>query len=134
MGKIIPTLDRTRLSNLESLYTAIKNSTIKNKFVQAGILAVCAKESGFAMVAELDWRNTKDPKYIRSIFGSKLAELTDTQILKLKSNIIIAPKTLSNINIIIFIIIFICIIALCININVILNQVSSKNKNYNKNE
>jgi hypothetical protein len=86
MGKIIPTLDRTRLSNLESLYTAIKNSTIKNKFVQAGILAVCAKESGFTLVAELDWRSTKDPKYIRSIFGSKLAELTDKQIIELKND------------------------------------------------
>jgi predicted chitinase len=80
---LIPLLSKTSRQNLELLYEALKKSGISNKFTQAGILAVCAKESGFTLRAEFDYSTTGTDR-IRQIFG--MNDFTDSQIDKLKKN------------------------------------------------
>ena len=80
---LIPLLSKSSRQNLDLLYQALKKSEITNKFTQAGILAVCAKESGFTLRAEFDYSTTGTDR-IRQIFG--LSDFTDSQIDKLKKN------------------------------------------------
>jgi predicted chitinase/N-acetyl-anhydromuramyl-L-alanine amidase AmpD len=80
---LIPNLPKTSRQNLELLYESLKKSGITNKFTQAGILAVCAKESGFTLRAEYDYSTTGIAR-IRQIFGMK--DFTDRQIDRLKKD------------------------------------------------
>lgn len=58
---------------------------ITNPLVQRAILATVGKESGFTATKEISYRNT-DPGRIRKFFGSRVSDLTDSQINDLKKD------------------------------------------------
>jgi predicted chitinase len=58
---------------------------ITNKYVQAAVLATIAKESGFVPKPEVGYGNTSNAR-IRSIFGARVASLSDAQLDSLKRN------------------------------------------------
>ena len=63
----------------------MKNINITNPYTQVGILACIAKESGFVPKSEIGYQKSSNTK-IRSIFGSRIADYTDTQLDVLKTN------------------------------------------------
>jgi predicted chitinase len=85
LTKLVPLLSPESKQNLELLYQSMKKANITNKFVQAGILAVTAKESGFQLKTESDYRDVDDISKIRTIYKS-LSSFTDTEIRDLKNN------------------------------------------------
>lgn len=64
---------------------ALNDANITNKFAQAAILAVLNKESGFSPKREKGYGNTKNSR-IREIFGSRVADLNETELTELKKN------------------------------------------------
>jgi len=86
MAKFLPTANKTQLANLEALHKALKEGGVTNKFSQAGVMAVSAKESGLVPQNEASWATTEPNSYIRSIFGSRLAGVSDSEIGKLKKD------------------------------------------------
>ena len=73
------------IDNINRIISAAKAAGINNDFTIAGILAVVSKETGFKLVPEVSYANNTAP-YIRSIFPTALAGLTDAQINTLKKN------------------------------------------------
>ena len=74
--------NKDQLNNLKSLYNSLKKAGITNKFSQAGIMAVSAKETGLKPQGEISWSTT--PVYhAKDIFKDKIAALTDKQIEKM---------------------------------------------------
>lgn len=74
-----------QIKNINFLVTEMKNINITNPYTQVGILACIAKESGFVPKSEIGYAKSSNTK-IRSIFGSRIADYTDTQLDVLKTN------------------------------------------------
>lgn len=71
---------------VEKIVTALKKYGIVNPLVQKAILSVIGKESGFKINRdEVAYRNTANPR-IRKIFGSRVKDLSDDELTKLKQN------------------------------------------------
>lgn len=63
----------------------LKKLGITNKYVVGGILAVVSKESNFDRLKELGYNTTNNAR-IKSIFGSRVAALSDAQLTSLKKD------------------------------------------------
>ena len=85
MASYIDTLSSEQKRNVLYMIGQMKASGITNPMMQAGILAVVSKESSFIPKSERDYSNT-DNSRIRSVFGSRLEQLNDTQLTALKKN------------------------------------------------
>ena len=83
--------DGEQQKNISSLIDAMTKLGISNPNTQIGILSVISKESGFKPKGEISYAGTSNSR-IRSIFGSRVAKLSDTQLNDLKSN----PKNFFN--------------------------------------
>jgi putative chitinase len=73
-----------RVSNVNSLIKALNNAGYTNQLLQAAILGVVAKESGFIPQSERGHRNTSNSR-IRELFSST-AGMSDSQLNALKAN------------------------------------------------
>jgi len=72
--------------NIEILKAALIKNGITNPYAISGILSTCAKESGFKPSRpEISYKNTPNQR-IRSIFGSRVSGLSDSELDQLKSN------------------------------------------------
>jgi predicted chitinase len=83
--------DGEQQKNISSLIDAMTKLGISNPNTQIGVLSVISKESGFKPKGEISYAGTSNSR-IRSIFGSRVAKLSDTQLNDLKSN----PKNFFN--------------------------------------
>jgi predicted chitinase len=71
---------------VEKIVLALKKYGIVNPLVQKAILSVIGKESGFKINRdEVAYRNTANPR-IRKIFGSRVKDLSDNELTKLKQD------------------------------------------------
>jgi predicted chitinase len=73
-----------RISNIEKILADLIEKGITDPKMQAAILAVISKESGFTLGAEMDYTNTS-PGRIRKIF-SKFSKSSDEEINRIKKS------------------------------------------------
>lgn len=71
--------------NADLFINELERAGIKDPITQLGILGVAAKESSFKMKPEISYRNTPN-KRIRKIFGSRVANMSDSEISNLKQD------------------------------------------------
>lgn len=76
-----------RVSNVNALIRALNRAGYTNLYLQAAILGVVAKESGFIPQSERSYAGTSNSR-IRSIFSSKLGNMSDAALDALKANAI----------------------------------------------
>lgn len=81
----VDTLNDKQKKNIAIIVKRLNAKGITNPYSQAGILAVVSKESGFVPQTEGSYRNTSNSR-IRSIFGTRVALLSDAQLTKLKQD------------------------------------------------
>lgn len=74
-----------RISNVNSLISALNAVGYTNPYLQAAILGVVAKESGFIPQSEKSYANTSNSR-IRAIFSSTLGGYSDAQLNALKAD------------------------------------------------
>jgi len=74
-----------RVSNVNTLIRAMNRVGYTNPYLQAAILGVVAKESGFIPQSERSYAGTSNSR-IRSIFSSKLGDMPDSQLTALKAD------------------------------------------------
>jgi len=84
MAEYFGTLTATQKANINFIITRMKQKGITNPFIQAGILSVVSKESGFIPKRELSYKTTSNDR-IRAIFG-KLKNYSDADLNALKAN------------------------------------------------
>ncbi len=72
-------------SNIDLLINEIISQGVTNKYAIIGILSTIGKESQFIPRKEASYENTANDR-IRKIFGSRVRDLTDDQLTKLKEN------------------------------------------------
>lgn len=84
MSDYIGTLNVVQKNNLDNLISLLNEKGITNKFSQAAIAAIVAKESDFVPKFEIGYSNTPNAR-IREIF-SKTASMTDAQLNILKAS------------------------------------------------
>lgn len=77
-------LTNNQLNNIKAITNALNNKKLTNKFLQAGILAVCYKESGLVPKYEIGYQTTPNSR-IRQLFLAT-RNMTEAQINILKSN------------------------------------------------
>lgn len=85
MPKFLDTLTTEQKQNVLGVIDCMKRNGITNTMMQAGILAVISKESSFIPKSEKDYSKT-DNKRIRSIFGSRLKKVSDSELTALKKD------------------------------------------------
>jgi len=71
--------------NIDLLIDTMNQLGVKNQYTQASILAIISKESGFSPEPEKSYRNTSVTS-IRKIFGSRVSDLSDSQLESLKKD------------------------------------------------
>ena len=81
----ISTLSSVKLKNIDIIISEMKKRGLTNKFSQAGILAVMSKESNFETLVERGYGTTSADR-IKSIFGSKVSGLSNSEIDTLKKD------------------------------------------------
>lgn len=81
----VATLKKTQKEVIRLIVDALVKNGVTNKFMQAAILAVVSKETGFTPLSETGYRNTSNAR-IRKIFGGYVSALTDEQLNSLKAN------------------------------------------------
>lgn len=74
-------LNPQQLANAKLIDSELVAIGLTNKFLRAGILAVCSKESGFKMFAEISYRNTPNER-IYQIFGYERFKGYDLSVIK----------------------------------------------------
>jgi predicted chitinase len=72
-------------SNIDLLVNEMTANGITNKYAIIGMLSTIGKESGFIPKNEIPYTDT-DNSRIRKIFGSRVKDLSDADLTKLKSN------------------------------------------------
>jgi putative chitinase len=77
--------DGEQQKNISHLIDEMNKIGITNPNTQIGILSVISKESGFKPKSEVSYANTSNSR-IRSLFGSRVAKLSDSEIDELKSD------------------------------------------------
>lgn len=85
MAGYIDTLTSEQKKNVIYMIKRMKESGITNPMMQAGILSVVSKESSFIPKSERDYSNTANDR-IRSIFGTRVSHLSESQLSTLKAN------------------------------------------------
>lgn len=78
-------LNSQQIENVSILMEEMQSGGIYNPFTKAAILAVISKESRFIPQGEIGYGNTSNGR-IRTIFGSRVSHLSDSQLTALKSN------------------------------------------------
>lgn len=73
------------LQNIIEVLKALQERGITNPFLQIGILATIAKESGFEPKQEYSYKNTSNQR-LRDLFGTRLASYSDDQLTALKQD------------------------------------------------
>ena len=71
--------------NVRALEKAMDKAGWVNPYLRVAVLSTVAKESGFKPKNEYSYRNTSNSR-IRSLFGKRLADYSDSQLTKLKQN------------------------------------------------
>jgi len=74
-----------KAKNIDLLIEEMNNQGVTNKYAIIGILSTIGKESGFIPQNEIGYGETPN-KNIRKIFGSRVKDLSDTELDKLKAN------------------------------------------------
>ena len=77
--------DSTQKRNIELMIDYMDKSGITDPLTQIGILSVISKESGFKPKSEVSYANTSNSR-IKSIFGSRVAKYSDSELDSLKRN------------------------------------------------
>ena len=85
MSNYIDTLTTAQKENINVIIDRLTKKGITNQYMIAGILAVTSKESKFTPQSERGYGSTSNSR-IRSIFGSRVSDLTDTELTELKEN------------------------------------------------
>ncbi len=81
----IDTLNAAQKANMNLLLSEGKKQGISNVYTRAAILAIISKESSFIPTEEKGYGTTSTER-IKSVFGSKLAGLSDAEIDTLKKD------------------------------------------------
>jgi predicted chitinase len=71
--------------NISALIKSMEELEITDPNAQIGILSVISKESGFKPQGELSYKKTGNSR-IRSIFGSRVSKLSDSELTDLKND------------------------------------------------
>jgi len=79
------TLNSTQKNNMKLLLNEAKKQGITNVYTRAAILAIISKESSFVPTEEKGYGTTSTAR-IKSVFGSKLAGMSDAEVDALKKN------------------------------------------------
>ena len=75
----------TQAQNINILINQIKSLGVTNKYAIIGILSTIGKESNFIPQNELSYATTPNAR-IRDLFGSRVSDLSDAELTKLKSS------------------------------------------------
>jgi len=81
----VNTLSAEQKSNMNLILAEAKKQGITNVFTRAAILAIISKESSFIPTEEKGYDTTSTAR-IKSVFGSKLAGMSDSEVDALKKN------------------------------------------------
>jgi putative chitinase len=81
----ISTLNKAQKEVIRLIIDSLVKFGVTNKFMQAAVLAVVSKETGFTPVSEISYKNTSNAR-IRQIFEGYVSGLTDEQLNALKSD------------------------------------------------
>ena len=81
----VNTLSAEQKSNMNLILAEVKKQGITNVFTRAAILAIISKESSFIPTEEKGYDTTSTAR-IKSVFGSKLAGMSDSEVDALKKN------------------------------------------------
>ncbi len=81
----VETLDVNQKKAIELMVKSMVKRGITNKYMQAGILAIVSKESGFKPKSEGGYGGTDNAR-IRKIFGKRVSDLTEAQLDTLKKD------------------------------------------------
>ena len=86
-GKVLlqGNFDSEQKRNIELMIDYMEKSGITDPLTQIGILSVISKESGFKPKSEVSYANTSNSR-IKSIFGSRVAKYSDSELNTLKSD------------------------------------------------
>lgn len=79
----IASLSPKQKQNLDLLVRVLNDSSVTNKYAQAAILSIIAKESQFNLKEEKSYAGTSNDR-IRQIFGRRVADLSDAKLTDLK--------------------------------------------------
>ena len=71
--------------NIALVTSELRSNGITNKYLLSGILATIGKETGFNLRPEDSYSGTKVPR-IRVVFGSRVADLSDSDLIKLSKD------------------------------------------------
>lgn len=77
--------DQQQEQNIEYLLSEMQKKGITDPYTQIGILSVISKECNFKPKSEVDYSDTSNSR-IRKIFGKRVAQYSEEQLDKLKSN------------------------------------------------
>jgi putative chitinase len=83
--KLTGNFDSTKKNNISLLIDAMKEKGITDPLTQIGILSVIMKESNFIPKGEVSYAGTPNSR-IRGLFGSRVKNLSDSQLNDLKSD------------------------------------------------
>jgi len=78
-------LSAEQKANIDIIIDEAKKAGITNPYAQAGLLSIISKESSFIPKQEKPYGGTSNER-IRKIFGSRVAELSDSELDKLKAD------------------------------------------------
>jgi predicted chitinase len=84
-GDIVSNVSGNKGDNIKALIKAMKAHDITNPFTQIAILGVIGKECGYVPKDEIGYGSTGNDR-IRSVFGSRVKDLSDSELTTLKSN------------------------------------------------
>ena len=85
MASYVDILSDKQRENIALIVYACREIGITNEYAIGGILAIASKECNFIPKNETSYRNTSNER-IRKVFGSKLGEISDEDLTKLKQD------------------------------------------------
>jgi len=83
--QLVGNFDAVQKNNIKLMIDYMNKTGITDPLAQIGILSVISKESGFKPKSEVSYAGTSNSR-IRSIFGSRVAKYSDSELNDLKSD------------------------------------------------
>ena len=84
-GDVVINISGNKGENIKTLVDTMKKHGITNPLTQIAILGVIGKETGYVPKNEIGYASTSNDR-IKSIFGSRVKNLSDSELNSLKSN------------------------------------------------
>jgi predicted chitinase len=84
-GEVVSRVTGNKGDNIKVLIETMKKYGITNPYTQIAILGVIGKETGYIPKNEIGYGSTSNER-IRKIFGSRVKDLSDSELTALKSN------------------------------------------------